>query len=175
MLTMDKTNEDTISAFEETDTAVDLRIKNGVCLVIDLQGFFVQTKFQVREMGYYSWNKHFGRHAFFQPAALKDLSYKDKKTVNFAKHNIHGLTYQPRYQERAYDQGQADIVLLRLYSQFKTEKRTVVAYKGGHVEILLVKQTEHSLSRFRNLGLPQIRTVKTNDCRTVSELWFSLK
>ena len=28
---------------------------------------------------------------------------------------------------------------------------------------------------FRNLGLPQIRTVKTIDCRTVSELWFSLK
>ena len=71
---------------------------------------------------YYSWNEHFGRHAFFQPAAIKDLSYKDKKTVNFAKHNIHGLTYQPRYQERAYEQDQADIVLLRLYSQFKRRK-----------------------------------------------------
>ena len=121
---MDEANEDTISAFEETDAAVDLRIKNSLCLVIDFQGFFVHTKFQVREMGYYSWNKHFGRHAFFQPAALKHLSYKDKKTVNFAKHNIHGLTYQPRYQERAYEQDQADIVLLRLYMQFKTEKRT---------------------------------------------------
>ena len=52
---MDKANEDTISAFEETDAAVDLKIKNSVCLVIDLQGFFVQTKFQVREMDYYSW------------------------------------------------------------------------------------------------------------------------
>ena len=56
-------------------------IKNSLCLVIDLEGFFVQKKFQV-----YSWNDHFGRHAFFQPAALKDLSHKDKKTVNFAKH-----------------------------------------------------------------------------------------
>ena len=53
MLIMDKGNEDTISAFEETeDAAEDLRIKNSVCLVIDLEGFFVQTKFQVREMGY---------------------------------------------------------------------------------------------------------------------------
>ena len=46
--TMDKANEDTISAFEETDAAGDLRIKNSVCLVIE--GFFVQ----VREIGYYS-------------------------------------------------------------------------------------------------------------------------
>ena len=120
LLTIDEANEDTISAFEETDAAVDLRIKNSVCLVIDLEGFFVGKKFQVREVGYYSWNEHFGRHSFFQPAALKDLSHKDKKTVNFAKHNIHGLTYQPRYQERAYEQDQADIVLLRLYNQYKT-------------------------------------------------------
>ena len=49
---MDEANEDTISAFEETDAAVDLRIKNSLCLVIDFQGFFVHTKFQVREMGY---------------------------------------------------------------------------------------------------------------------------
>ena len=94
LLTIDEANEDTISAFEETDAAVDLRIKNSVCLVIDLEGFFVGKEFQVREVDYYSWNEHFGRHSFFQPAALKDLSHKDKKTVNFAKHNIHGLTYQ---------------------------------------------------------------------------------
>ena len=112
MLTVDEANEDTISAYEETDATMDLRIKNSVCLVIDLEGFLLQRIFQVREMGYYSWNEHFGRHAFFQPAALKDLSHKDKKIVNFAKHNIHGLTYQSRYQERGYEQDQADIVLL---------------------------------------------------------------
>ena len=60
---------------------------------------------------------------------------KDKKTVNFAKHNIHGLAYHPRYQERAYEHDEVDIVLLRLYNQYKTEERTVVvAFKGGHVE-----------------------------------------
>ena len=94
---------------DEVDAAVDLRIKNSVCLVIDLEGFFVQKKFQVREMGYYSWDEHFDRHAFFQPAALKNLSHKDKKTVNFAKHNIHGLTHQPRYQEKAYEHDEVDI------------------------------------------------------------------
>ena len=70
-------------------------IKDSLCLVIDLEGLFVLKKFQVREMSYYSWNDHFGRHAFFQPAALKHLSRKDKKTVNFAKLKIHGPTYNP--------------------------------------------------------------------------------
>ena len=55
MLTVDEAKEDTISAFEKTDAAVDLRIKNSLFLVIDLElGFFVQKIFQVREMGYYS-------------------------------------------------------------------------------------------------------------------------
>ena len=114
MLTVDEANEDTISAFEETDAAVDLRVKNSLCLVIDLEGFFEQKKFQVHEMSYYSWNEHFDRHAFYQPAALKDSSHKDKKTVSFAKHNKHGLTYQPCYQERAYEHDEVVIVLLRL-------------------------------------------------------------
>ena len=54
--TADEANEDTISAFEETDAAVNLRIKNSVCLVIDLEGFFVKKKFKVRETDYYSWD-----------------------------------------------------------------------------------------------------------------------
>ena len=134
MLTVDEPNKDTISAYEETDAAVDLKIKNSVYLVIHLEGFFVQRKFQVRKMDYYSWDEYFDRHAFYQPAALKNLSQKDKKTVNFSKHNIHGLTYKPRYQERAFENDKEDIVFLRLCSQFKTVKRTVLAYKGGHVE-----------------------------------------
>ena len=73
MLTVDKANEDTISAFEETDAAVDSKIKNSVYLVIHLEGFFVQKKVQVREMDYYSWDEHFDPHAFYQPPALKKL------------------------------------------------------------------------------------------------------
>ena len=129
-------------------------IKDSLCLVIDL-GFFVQKKFQVCEMGYYSWKDHFGHHAFFQPAALKHLSHKDKKTVNFAKHKIHGLAYQPRYQERVNEQDQADIVLLRLYNQYKTFERTVVAYKGGHIEKELLNKLNIHCLDFETLGFPK--------------------
>ena len=174
LLTVDEANEDTISAFEETDAAVDLRIKNSVCLVIDLEGFFVQKKFQVREMGYYSWDEHFDRHAFFQPAALKNLSHKDKKTVNFAKHNIHGLTYQPRYQERAYEYDEVDIVLLRLYSQFKTEKRTVVAYKGGHVEKDLLNKLNIPCLDLETWGCPKYEQLKQTIVEPLGSCGFHL-
>ena len=128
-------------------------IKDSLCLVI--KGFFVQKKFQVREIGYYSWNYYFGRHAFFQPTALNDLSHKDKKTVTFAKHKIHGLTYQPFYRKRAYEQDQADIVLLRLYNQYKTFERTVVAYKGDHIEKDLLNKLNIPCLDFETLGCPK--------------------
>ena len=45
MLTVGEAKGNTISALEETDAAVDLRIKNSVCLIIDLEGFFVRKIF----------------------------------------------------------------------------------------------------------------------------------
>ena len=130
-------------------------VKDNLCLVIDLKGFFVEKKFQACEMGYYSWNDHFGRYAFFQSATLNDLSHKDKKTVNFAKHKIHGLTYQPRYQERAYAQDQVDNVLLRLYNQYKMKRKTVVAYKGGHVEKDLLDKLDIPNLNLETWGCPK--------------------
>ena len=45
-LTIDEDTEDTISAFQENNAAVDLRLnQEQVCLVIDLEGFEVQKKF----------------------------------------------------------------------------------------------------------------------------------
>ena len=149
-------------------------VKDRLCLVIDLEGFFVQKKFRVREIGYYSWNEHFGRHAFFQPATLRDLSHEDKKTVNFAKHKIHGLTYQPRYQERAYEHDQADIVLLRLNNQYKTEERTVVAYKGGHVEKDLLNKLNIPCLDLETWGCPKYEQLKQTIVEPLPSCGFHL-
>ena len=54
--------------------------------------------------------------------------------MNFAKHYIQRLTYQPHYQQRAYELDEAVIVLLWLYNEYKMDQTTVVAYKEGHVE-----------------------------------------
>ena len=80
--------------------------------------------------------------------------------MNFAKHDIHGLTYQPRYQERACEYDEVDIVLLRLYSQFKTEKRTVAAYKGGRVEKDLLNKLNIPCLDLQSWGCPKYEQLK---------------
>ena len=150
-------------------------IKDRLCLVIDLEGsVFVQKKFQVREIGYYSWNEHFGRHAFFQPATLKDLSHKDKKTVSFAKHKIHGRTYQPRYQERPYKHDQVDVILLRLYNQYKTKERTLVAYKGEHVDKDLLNKLNIPRLDFETRGCPKYVQLKHTVVEPLASCGFHL-
>lgn len=54
-------------------------VKDILCLVTDLGGFFVKKKFRAGK-GFYSWNEQFGRHAFFMPTPFNDLSKRDKKT-----------------------------------------------------------------------------------------------
>ena len=108
------------------------------------------------------------------PATLRDLSHKDKKTVNCAKHKIHGLTYQPRYQERTYEQDQADIVLLRLCNQYKTEERTVVAYKGGHVEKDLLNKLSISCLDLETWGCPKYEQLKQTIVEPLASCGFHL-
>ena len=60
---------------------VVLTMQDNVCLVIDLEGFYVQGAFQPRELGYHSWQGDAGRQAFFQRVKYRDLCARDRKTV----------------------------------------------------------------------------------------------
>ena len=56
-------------------------------------------------------------------------------------------------------------------------KRTVVAFKGGHVEKDLLNKLNIPCLDLETWGCPKYEQLKQTicDCRTVSELWFSLK
>jgi len=94
--------------------------------------------------------------------------------VNFTKHKIHGLTYQPRYRERAYKQDQVDDVLLQLYNQYKTEERTVVAYKGGHVEKDFLDKLNILNINLESLGCPKIKQLKQMIVEPLASCGFHL-
>ena len=65
---------------------------------------------------------------------------------------------------------------MQLYNQYKTDERTVVAYKGDQVEKdLLNKLNIPCLDLETCMGLLQVSTVKAYECRSVIELWFSPK
>ena len=119
-------------------------MQDNVCLVIDLEGFYVQGAFQLRELGYHSWQGDAGRHSFFQRVMYRDLPDKDRRTVGVVCRKIHGLSYQPSEVGDPTDPRNLHYLLHRLYRKFATEHRTVVAYKGGNIEKELLL----------NLGIP---------------------
>lgn len=138
--------------------------------MVDLEGFSVQA----RAMGYYSWNGQFEGHAFFMLAPLKALSDKDQKTVHFAKHNIYGLTYQPHYRERAQDQKEVETVMLQLHHKYMTKERTVVGYKGGHVERHLLQKLNIPSVNLELYGCPRyevLRPIVCNPSPIVVFIW----
>ena len=96
----------------------------------DLEGFHVQGAFQPRELGYHSWQGDAGRQAFFQRVEYRDLCVKDRRTVGVVRRKINGLSYQPSKAEDLTHPRNLRGLLRRLYREFATEHRTVVAYKG---------------------------------------------
>jgi len=109
-------------------------LQNKLCFILDLEGFFINKTFQVRELGYYAWNRDNGRHAFSLPIPYKELSDKDKRTVNLVTKKIHGLSYQPLKAEYYHKPEELEDLIQTIYSRYKQGQRTVVGYKRGHVE-----------------------------------------
>ena len=130
-------------------------LQNNLCFILDLEGFFINKTFQVRELGYYAWNREYGRHAFSIPIPYKELSVQDKRTVNFVIRKIHGLSYQPLEAEHYQKPEVLEDLIKNIYSRHKIGQRTVVGYKGGHVEKdLLMKLSIPSLD-LETLGCPK--------------------
>ena len=111
-----------------------MSVKDKVCMILDLKGFFVDKTFRVRELGYYTWQEKFGRQAFYMKTDWGNLSPRDRKAVSCVNYNVHGVTYQPRREEKAYEYYRVEEAMRDLYEACKTDTRTVVTYKGGHVE-----------------------------------------
>ena len=64
--------------------------EDNLCLILDLEGFFINKKFHVRELGYVTWNGGHGRHAFSIPIPYETLPDQDKRSASFVCRKIHG-------------------------------------------------------------------------------------
>ena len=138
--------------------------EDNLCLILDLEGFFINKTFHVRELGYHTWNGEHGRHAFSIPIPYKTLNDKDKRTVNFVCHKIHGLTYQPCDPERFQDPrvlGPLVKDLHDMYVRCSEGQRTVVGYKGGHVEKDLLQKLNIPSLNLETLGCPKYDDLKS--------------
>ena len=147
-----------------TPTAVVEKMEvfqDKLCIILDLEGFFLNKTFHVRELSYYSWNEQHGRHAFFIPVPHETLNNKDKRTVDFVKTKIHGLTYRPTPEEHFQNPLILGILVQTLYDNYKTDKRNVVGYKGGHIEKDLLQKLNIPSLNLETLGCPKYNVSRT--------------
>ena len=133
--------------------------------ILDLEGFFINKTFHARELGYYTWNKEHGRHAFRLLIPHQDLSEKDKQTVNFNINKIHGLSYQPNPQEHGQHPRVIPRLVRDLYQDDSTPNRPVVGYKGGHVEKDLLNKLNIPSLNLETLGCPKYDVLRSQDLK----------
>ena len=136
-------------------------MSDQICMIIDLEGFFVNGQFQARELGYYTHTQDFGRIAFYQKKTLKNINEKDKKTIFFCKKNIHGLTYQPRKEEKAVAAFFFPEMVRDLYEKYKTESKPLVAFKGGNIERKILSDCGIPNLDLEYLGCPTFNILKS--------------
>ena len=135
-------------------------MSNHICMILDLEGFFIENTFRVRELGYYTWKEDFRRIAFHMPTRWSNLSDKDKKTVHYVSKHIHGLSYYLLNNEKGYPQEQVSDIVNDLHLSCKTENKTVVAYKGGHVQRDVLDTINNESFNLERWGCPKFDAVK---------------
>ena len=130
-------------------------VRDELCFILDFEGFFINKTFHPRGLGYYTWNEEYGHHAFRLLVPHKDLCEKDKRTVNFVINKIHGLRYQLSSQERGQHPRVIPRMIQDLYGDYSTPDRTLVGYKGGHVENDLLNKLNITCLNLETLGCPK--------------------
>ena len=123
--------------------------------MLDLDGFFVQDGFLVREMGW--WPLHNSRpggsYHYLPKIPYMRLSPKDKRTVHHVQQHVHGLSYYPQASARPHYSLHSD--LQALYDSYKTPTRFYVAYKGGTLEKNLLEHLNIPCWNIEEAGCPK--------------------
>ena len=94
------------------------------------------------------------------PFLTRPLCDKDKRTVNFIISKIHGLSYQPGQTEHAQNPRILGTLIKDLYQDYSTAERTVVGYKGGHVENDVLTQLYIPSLNLETVGCPKYDVLK---------------
>jgi len=128
---------------------------DNVCLIIDLEGYFVQKKFYCRELGWTNWQGKFGFKHYQQPFRWKTLNQLDRHTARYVYHRIHGLPFEDPPEENARHLENLKGDVLEMYQQNQSPERFLVAYKGGHVEKDLLRDLDLPAINLEHCGCPK--------------------
>lgn len=156
----------------------DLMPKN-VCLVIDLEGFFIHeeykgvetSRFLVRELGWCSVGgkgRRCGVKHFRPDVSYHTLHSRDKVTCWYST-NVHGFSFycQEAVETGCYSQDRLPSLVKELYDTLKRDRDDRVAYKGGHMERDLLNNLSIPCVNLEAFGCPKAKDLPkmlVSDC-----------
>ena len=86
-----------------------------------------------------------------------ELDAKQIRQVQYVHRRIHGLQFTPSSFENVKAQEFLKIDVQNLYNTYKSERRDLVAYKGGHIEKDLLKSLNVPFVNLEDFDCPKVR------------------
>ena len=126
----------------------------AICLIIDLESFFIQKQFYCGELGRANTQGTYGYVHYQQSFRREELTCKEQKTAKFVINKIHGLSFNNQASEIASPLTKLKEHVQELYENAKTPERWIVAYKKGLPRKRLSETIEHSCTQFGRFGVP---------------------
>lgn len=129
---------------------------SNVCLVIDFDGFHLDKKFHVREMGFTSLTSDYkGCHRFKLDHLADRATPKDWKTIDYCTDRVHGLTLGSWPGEHLFREETLRQLVQIEYEEARTFEKYLVAFKGGHVERDLLEELQIPHVDLEDFGCPK--------------------
>ena len=115
--------------------------------VMDMDGFTISKKFYCKELGLIKVGDVAAKTYFFDLGMRwSELHSKDKKTCDYVMRLIHKLPFGVPPGVKAIALSALEATVVDCYHEVRQSEKSVVAYKGGHIERDLL----------RNLGIPSL-------------------
>ena len=130
--------------------------KVAICLIIDLEVFFIQKQFYCGELGRANNQGTYGYVHYQQNFRREDLTCKEQKTAKFVINKIHELPFNNQASKIASPLTRLKEHVQELYENAKTPEKWMVADKRGHLERDLLKQLNIPAVNLEDLGYPAI-------------------
>lgn len=133
-----------------------IELKN-VCLIIDFEGFFVNGRFHVREMGYFSLtDEENASYLFNLKKITRIITRKERYTADWCTMNKHGLTIvSAPFEKDLFVEDNLIQLVKNCYVRSKKATKDIVGYKGGNVEEQLLNELGIKHLNLEDYGCPK--------------------
>ena len=128
--------------------------------------YFCTKKFYVRELGWTTWQGHFGAQHYQQPFRWKTLRQMDRLTAQYVFHLIHGLLFKDDSHENARHLENLKRYVSDLTVPTSQDDRTLpTGLKGGHKEKDLLRQLDLTAIKLNIMDVRNWNTISLiEDC-----------